>query len=317
MKKILITGAAGLVGSTLIKKIIKDKSLMIAIDDLSCGKLKFIQPFFKRNKFKFFKRDISTDKLEILLKKNIKNIKFNEIWLLAANSDIQKGIKNPKIDFKNTYLTTFNFLNNIEKNLAKDAKIIFTSSSAVYGQNINNKVLSEGMGPYEPVSNYGAMKLASEAYITHFSHKNKINYHIYRLPNIIGENITHGIFYDMKKKFLNKKNTVKILGNGNQKKPYMYVDNLIEIMTKNHHKKSLIINVGQDDSGITVKSIINLFAKYLKSKKILEYGNASVGWLGDVPKYSLTNKKVNELKLYPKLLLSSYESAKKTIIKIL
>ena len=49
----------------------------------------------------------------------------------------------------------------------------------------------------------------------------------------------------MKKKFLNKKSTVKILGNGNQKKPYMYVDNLIEIMTKNHHKKSLIINVGQ------------------------------------------------------------------------
>ena len=75
--------------------------------------------------------------------------------------------------------------------------------------------------------------------------------------------------------------------------------------------------MGQDDSGITVKSIINLFAKYLKSKKILEYGNANVGWLGDVPKYRLTNKKVNELKLYPKILLSSYESAKKTIIKIL
>ena len=317
MKKILITGAAGLVGSTLIKKIIKDNNLIIAIDDLSCGKLTFIQPFLKFNHFKFFKRDISTDKLEILLKRNIRNIKFNEIWLLAANSDIQKGIKNPKIDFKNTYLTTFNFLNNIEKNLAKNAKIIFTSSSAVYGKNINNKVLSENMGPYEPVSNYGAMKLASEAYIAHFSYKNKINYHIYRLPNIIGENITHGIFYDMKKKFLNKKNTVKILGNGNQKKPYMYSDNLIEIMTKNHHQKSLILNVGQSDHGITVKNIINLFKKNLKSKKILKYGKTKAGWIGDVPRYQLANKKIKKLKLFPKLLLSSYESAKKTIIKIL
>ena len=217
MKKIIITGASGLVGSTLINSIIDKKNKIIAIDNLSGGKIKYLKNFIKNNKIKFINEDISKKKLSNNFFQQINKIKFDEVWLLAANSDIKKGILDPNVDFKNTYLTTFNFLNNIQNYLKKSCKIVFTSSSAVYGENKSYALLKENTGPHTPVSNYGSMKLASEAYITHFAFKNKLIYQIYRLPNVIGKNITHGIFYDMRKKFLNRSKIVKVLGNGNQK----------------------------------------------------------------------------------------------------
>ena len=317
MKTILITGAAGLIGSTLINKIKNNQNIIIAIDDLSGGNIDFLKTLIFKRKIIFINEDVSKKKFNKKFTNKIKNFKFDEVWLLAANSDIQKGVLDSHVDFKNTYLTTFNFLNNIEKNLKKNCKIIFTSSSAIYGENKNKNLLKENNGPFTPVSNYGSMKLASEAYITHFAHKKKLIYQIYRLPNVIGENITHGIFYDMRKKFLNSKKIVKVLGNGNQKKPYMYCKDIIEIFLNNKKNKSSIMNIGQNDNGITVKQIVNLFKKHLKSKKKISFGKTKYGWIGDVPKYKLNNSLIKKYNLFPKYFSSSLISAKKTIKDIL
>jgi len=317
MKKIIITGASGLVGSTLINTIIDKKNIIIAVDNLSGGKIRFLKNYIKKNKIRFLNEDISKKKLSKNFYKNINKIKFDEVWLLAANSDIKKGILDPNVDFNNTYLTTFNFLNNIEKYLKKNCKIIFTSSSAVYGENKNFTLLKENTGPQTPVSNYGSMKLASEAYITHFAFKNKLIYQIYRLPNVIGKNITHGIFYDMRKKFLNKKKIVKVLGDGNQKKPYMYCNDLIKILLNNKKDKSSIMNIGQKDNGITVKQILLLFKKHLKSKKKVKFGKTKYGWIGDVPRYKLNNTLIKKNNLLPKNFSNSLKSAKKTVKDIL
>ena len=301
MKKIIITGASGLVGSTLINSIIDKKNKIIAIDNLSGGKIKYLKNFIKNNKIKFINEDISKKKLSKNFYQQINKIKFDEVWLLAANSDIKKGILDPNVDFKNTYLTTFNFLNNIQNYLKKSCKIVFTSSSAVYGENKNYALLKENTGPHTPVSNYGSMKLASEAYITHFAFKNKLIYQIYRLPNVIGKNITHGIFYDMRKKFLNRSKIVKVLGNGNQKKPYMYCDDLIKILLNNKKNKSCIMNIGQNDNGISVKQILRLFQKQIQSKKKIEYGKNKYGWIGDVPRYKLNNSLIKKIIYFQKI----------------
>lgn len=317
MKKIIITGASGLVGSTLINSIVGKKTLIFAIDDLSGGKLGFIKNFILENKIKFINEDISKKKLSKKFYIKVNKLKFDEVWLLAANSDIKKGILNPNVDFNNTYLTTFNFLNNIKNNLKKNCKIIFTSSSAVYGNHKNRILLKENFGPQTPVSNYGSMKLASEAYITHFAFKNKFIYKIYRLPNVIGKNITHGIFYDMRKKFINKTKVVNVLGDGNQKKPYMYCEDLIKILLKDKKNKSSIINVGQNDNGITVKQILQLFKKHLRSRKTIKFGKTKYGWIGDVPNYRLNNSLIKKNNLFPKNFLNSFNSAKRTIKNIL
>ena len=317
MKKIIITGASGLVGSTLINSIIDEKNKIIAIDNLSGGKIKYLKNFIKNNKIKFINEDISKKELSKNFYQQINKIKFDEVWLLAANSDIKKGILDPNVDFKNTYLTTFNFLNNIQNYLKKSCKIVFTSSSAVYGENKSYALLKENTGPHAPVSNYGSMKLGSEAYITHFAFKNKLIYQIYRLPNVIGKNITHGIFYDMRKKFLNKSKIVKVLGNGNQKKPYMYCNDLIKILLNNKKNKSCIMNIGQNDNGISVKQILRLFAKQIQSKKKIEYGKNKYGWIGDVPRYKLNNSLIKKNNLFPKNFSNSLNSAKKTIKDII
>lgn len=311
MNNIIITGAAGLVGSTLIELIIKNKkNKILAIDNLSCGKFNNIKKFLKEKNFIFLNADVSKKELNLKTKTIIKDYIYNQIWLLAANSNIQKGNINENIDLQNTFFSTFYFLNNIKSNITRNTKIIFTSSSAVYGNKLNKKNTDDSS--FLPISNYGAMKLASESYISYFCAKNRIKYYIYRLPNVVGKNITHGLLFDMKKKFLSNKDFVQVLGNGNQKKPYAYAQDLIqEIIKLNKLKNSLILNIGPKDFGITVKEIVNKICYKLNSKKKIIYQNTSYGWLGDVPKYyyDIKNLKKNNIKLK----LSSKEAINKTI----
>lgn len=311
MKNIIITGAAGLIGSTLVELIINNKkNKILAIDNLSCGKFNNIKSFIKEKNFIFLNTDVSRKRFNLKTKALIKNNIYDEIWLLAANSDIQKGNINDNIDLHNTFFTTFYFLNNIQANLKKNAKIIFTSSSAVYGKSLNK--LNNDDSTLLPISNYGSMKLASESYISYFSNKTKVKYYIYRLPNVVGKNITHGLLFDMKKKFLSDKNFVQVLGNGNQKKPYAFAEDLIRVILKlNKLKNSLILDIGPKDFGITVKKIINKIYHKVNSKKKIFYQKTNYGWPGDVPQYYYNLKNLNKKNI--NLKLSSIEAINKTI----
>ena len=131
MKKIiLITGAAGMVGSNLIKKYINQDVQIIGIDSLKLGKIKYIKPYKKKKNFLFFNIDLSKKIKNINIENILKKNYLYEIWHLAANSDIQSGIVDYEVDLKDTFLTTFNILNFISKYLKKNTKFIFSSSSA-------------------------------------------------------------------------------------------------------------------------------------------------------------------------------------------
>ena len=138
-KIILITGVAGMMGSELVEKIIDKKNIIIGIDNFKLGKKEFIKKFFKQKIFFFFNIDLSikikNSKLENLFKKN----DIHEIWLLAANSDIQSGIRDSRVDLHNTFLTTYNSLIFLKKFINNKTKIIFASSSAIYG-NVRGKI---------------------------------------------------------------------------------------------------------------------------------------------------------------------------------
>jgi len=315
MKKIiLITGVAGMVGSNLLKKKINvSNKIIIGIDNFVLGKEKFIKDSLKIKNFFFYKNDlgkkIKSKKLSDILKKNY----LSEVWLLAANSDISKGISNSYLDFKNTYLTTYNTMEFIKKYLKKKTKIFFTSSSAVYG-NIN-KTISENSGPLLPISNYGSMKLASEAYLSTFSYLNKSNIFIFRFPNVVGKNLTHGIIFDMKKKILSKKKFIQVLGDGNQIKPYSHVIEILKCMvfiSKVSHKNKLnIFNIGTDDKGMKVRNIVAKMVKKYRSKKKIKYQKQKIGWKGDVPKYNYSTKRIKKLGFV--FTLSSQDSVLKAI----
>ena len=233
--------------------------------------------------------------------------------MLAANSDINLGIKNPDIDLKNTFLTTYNTLNNLKPLIDKKTKIIFSSSSAIYGEingKINEKTLTLGAR-----SNYGVMKHASENYISYFSHTLEIQSYIFRFPNVVGKNLTHGVIFDLHKKLQIKSKYLNVLGNGEQQKPYSHVDEILDCMIfiKNKKFKDKLnhFNIGTNDSGMKVKEIVNMLLQESRSKKHIKYEKNIRGWIGDVPKYQYSTNKLNNLGFVFKL--SSKDAVKLAI----
>lgn len=299
----IITGASGMIGSTLVNKLINDDNLLIlGFDNFHTSKNNYLKKHKKKNNFQFFNIDLSK---EIKLKKKeinlLKNNKIRNIWLLAANSDIKNGLKDFNVDYKNTYLTTVNTINYLEKFINTDTKIIFTSSSAVYGE--KKLLLKEYDNNLYPVSNYGVMKLYSEIFIKYFSEYKKIKSFIFRLPNVIGFNLTHGVIFDFYNKISKQKKILKVLGNGNQKKPYALagevVNALINIPVRNKNRFD-IINLGINDNGVKVKYIAEQFKKVFEVKKI-SYQKKRMGWVGDIPNYKLSFNKAKKFKFQFKL----------------
>ena len=314
MKKVIfITGVAGMVGSNLLKRISDSKNIIIGIDNYTLGEKKFIEPFLSKKNFFFFKYNLDTkincSKLENIIKKNY----LSEVWLLAANSDIKKGIIDYRIDLKNTLLTTINSLEFIKKYIKKKTKIIFTSSSAVYGSHKNK--ISELTSKKRPESSYGLMKLQSEQYLENFSYINSVNTLIFRFPNVIGPNLTHGLIFDMKKKINSKKKYIQVLGNGEQQKPYSHVSEILNciffLKKKNFLKKLNFFNIGNDDVGLKVKNIVTKMVKKFNSQKNIKFEKKKIGWVGDIVKYSYSTKKINKLGF--KFKMNSNEAVNKVV----
>ena len=314
MKKIiLITGAAGMVGSNLISKYINKDFQIIGIDSLKLGKLKYIEPFQKKKNFLFFKLDLSkkikNKKIENILKKK----HLYKTWHLAANADIQRGINDDEVDMKDTFLTTVNTLNFINRYLKKNTKFIFSSSSAIYG-NVRGSI-SENYKKMNPISNYGLMKLYSEEYIAQIANKNNFKTYIFRFPNVIGDNLTHGIIYDFIKKISYNKKILNVLGDGNQQKPYSDVLEIIKCMIYIKNKKFLkninYFNIGTNEKGIKVREIVDIFLNKTNYGTKPIFQKKKQGWEGDVLNYSYSTKKINKLGFKFKL------SSKQVVTKII
>ena len=164
---------------------------------------------------------------------------------------------------------------------------MFASSSAVYGD-LGELLISENSAPLMPISNYGAMKLSSEAILSSHVEQNNTNLIIYRFPNVVGYPATHGVIFDFINKLIKTPDTLKVLGNGTQNKAYLHVKDLIEAMLfirDTIDKKRLIINIGPPDKGITVKEIAEITRDFVSPNATIEFGQTNKGWVGDVPKF--------------------------------
>ena len=162
----LITGGAGFIGSHLADLLIGENQVLIA-DDLSAGRVEFLEKGLASNAVTLIKTDIATENGWEPIYRALDRIgPLKRIWHLAANSDIPAGVKDANVDFRKTFLTTF-----LAIEFAKQVEcpeFAFSSTSAVYGE--NDAILSEMVGPLMPISNYGAMKAAGEACVSAFAH---------------------------------------------------------------------------------------------------------------------------------------------------
>tara|TARA_B100000989_G_scaffold298354_1_gene287240 strand:+ start:6529 stop:7518 length:990 start_codon:yes stop_codon:yes gene_type:complete len=308
-KAILVTGGAGFIANNLIKKLLSSsKDKIIAVDNFRLGK---IENVVKNSQVDFLKLDLSSKKeVKKFFEEIQKNYFIEEIWHLAANSDIPAGIKNSEVDFNNTFLTTFNIINFVDSDCLK--KFHFASSSAIYGDHGNLKI-KENTAPLFPISNYGSFKLASEGVLSAFVEKNNCFLYIYRFPNVVGTPATHGVIFDFISRLKLNPSELKVFGNGKQKKQYMHIYDLIEamiIVRKNSDQKRNVFNIGSLDEGIEVSEIAKLAISRNFKNAIITFGEEGRGWIGDIPKYQYSVDKLLSLNWKPK-----YPSSKSAVVK--
>lgn len=299
---ILITGVAGFVGSNLLKALIDQGETVIGLDNLCRGGLSNVEHLLGHRRFTFAEVDLSDVKAyrQALGRLHVAE-PVTEVWHLAANSDIPAGVSDAGVDLRDTFMTTFNTLQ-LMKNLGIGT-IAFASSSAIYG-NLGDLKLVEEVGPLFPISNYGAMKLASEAAISAAAESFLEKAYIFRFPNVIGTPATHGVMLDFIRKLKESPHNLPVLGDGTQQKCYLHVEELLDAMQfirERSSEKVNYFNIGADDEGVTVKRIAEEVVAAVAPDASITYGEGNRGWVGDVPKFSYSIEKLRQLGWTPSI----------------
>ncbi len=290
-----VTGGAGFIGSAIVDRLVSDGHRVTVYDDLSTGKEAFISQNFGEFNFKFVKADV------LDFEKLMKEMEGHEsVWHLAANPDIRKGTESTKVDLEQNTMATYNVLEAARRTDVEN--VVFSSTSTIYGR---AKVLPtpEDYGPCLPISLYGASKLACEGLMSAYAELYGLNGWIYRFANIIGRRSTHGILYDLVEKLNRNPHELEVLGDGNQRKSYLLVDECVDAMMfgfENANDRLNYLNLGAEDQ-ITVRRIVEVLVEETGLKDVeLRYTGGESGWAGDVPIFLLATKKMADLGWKPK-----------------
>lgn len=268
--KALVTGGSGFIGNHLTDRLLKGGWEVISAD-----RSPNLRP--KNDRFRSVCVDVANvDGLAKIGKG------CDAVFHLAANTDVRPRDELPSLEFEQTFLTTRSVLECMRLNGI--GKLFFSSSSAIYGN--RDGLLREDMGDLRPVSYYGACKLASEALIKAYSAINGIDSLIFRLPNVVGPNMTHGVIFDFMRKIKNDPHTLEILGDGKQEKQYAHVSDVVEgvIYFLKRTRGVEVYNIS-NDSSITVNGIADIVCEEMGVRPEYRYTGGRTGWEGDVPRY--------------------------------
>ncbi len=309
-KRVLVTGGAGFIGSHLVDKLMENKNHTRVFDNLSGGSPENVKRWLNNRGFEFHKGDLlSRQDTE----KAVENCEA--VFHLAANPEVRLSSVSPDVHFEQNVVATYNLLEAARKS-GTAKSFVFTSSSTVYGE-ASQIPTPEDYAPLEPISVYGASKMASEALIMAYAHTYGFDAVIYRLANIIGPRSGHGVIHDFIEKLRRNPHELEVLGDGTQAKSYLYVDDCVEAMLFSYERSSRCVevyNLGSDDR-IDVNSIARIVVEEMGLRDVSFRYTGGVdggrGWKGDI-KYMLLD--VDRLgSLGWKSRLNSVEAVTKTV----
>lgn len=304
--KTLVTGGAGFIGSHICKRLVNEGHQVVAIDNLSNGSLDNLKELEGNPLFSFHEFDVNNT---IKLRSVFDSQPFDMVFHLAANADVTKGEESPQVDYENTLQTTLSVLEMMR--IYEIKKFFFASSSTVYGN--AEERLQDFRSIMRPISHYGAAKMASEAFISSFSHLHDFQVWIARFSNAVGPNMKHGVIHDLVKKLQVHPDVLEVYGDGTQLKPYIYIDDLVDgVMTllekTNDDYNAYLVGV---DSSLTVDQIVQIAMDETGVHVPVHYGGRYSGWKGDVRKYQYDITSLRLLGWVPKY--SAEEAVRKAI----
>jgi len=282
--RVLVTGGAGFIGSHLVDRLMQMGMFVRVVDNLSSGCLENVKGWLSDSRFEFVHGDLkdlgvaeeAVDGVEV-------------VFHLAANPEVRVAEVDPSIHFRENLLTTFDVLEAMRKS-EKAKCIVFFSSSTVYGEP-ERFPTPEDYGPLLPISVYGASKLGCESLISSYCYTFGLRGLVFRLANIVGERSTHGIVVDFIRKLRKNLEELEILGDGNQTKSYLHVEDFVGAVFVvlrtflDDEKKIEVYNVGSLDK-VDVKRIAEIVAEEMGLRNLKFRFTGGVdggrGWKGDV-----------------------------------
>lgn len=289
---ILITGCAGFLGTNLALNLLKDtNNLVIGVDNMLTGKVNHLTKLSEYPNFRFIETDCR--ETDSLLEEKLPSI--DQLFHLAANSDIAAALDNPTIDFDLGIGTTHAMLEYARKSEVKH--FIFSSGSGVYGES-PNEVFTEKSFVGQPTSTYGATKLASEALISAYSFMFDIRSTVFRFSNLIGPHQTHGVIHDFMTKLSYDPKHLQVRGDGTQLKPYIHISDALNgvlLAISSQEAQFEVFNVS-NNSATSVRDIAGMVIQELNLNNVtVLFQKSDRGWKADIPKYMMSSEKLIEL----------------------
>jgi UDP-glucose 4-epimerase len=292
--KAFVSGGAGFIGSNLVDRLLDLGHEVTVYDNLSTGLLQFMEYAKDFDRFKLVEGDLLD---EDTLSKAIAGHEF--VFHLAANADVRFGTEHPRRDLEQNTIVTNNVLEAMRKNGI--SKIAFASTGSVYGDASVIPTPENAPFPIQ-TSLYAASKLAGEGMIAAYCEGFGFQSWIFRFVSILGERYTHGHVFDFYRKLKQNPSRLEVLGNGKQRKSYLYIQDCIDaiLFTLEKSKKSVnILNLGVDGY-CEVNDSIGWICEELGVTPKLEYSGGVRGWTGDNPFIFLETRKIQSLGYKPK-----------------
>jgi UDP-glucose 4-epimerase len=291
MTNVFVTGVAGFIGSSLADKLLSLGHSVVGYDNFSTGQREFLTAALQHPKFRLIEGDnLDLSALTTAMAGS------DTVFHLAANADVRFGLEHPSKDVQQNTLATFNVLEAMRANGIK--RVAFSSTGSVYGEASQIPTPEDHAFPIQ-TSLYAASKVAGEGLIQAYCEGFGFEGYIFRFVSILGERYTHGHVLDFYKQLLEHPDYLKVLGDGTQRKSYLYVEDCLSAMlhvinlgtaAKAKHRVE-VYNLGTEEY-VEVNNSIRFISTHLGVKPRLEYSGGNRGWVGDNPFIFLDTKKI-------------------------
>jgi UDP-glucose 4-epimerase len=310
---ILVTGAAGFIGSHLVDRLLEIGENVRGFDNLSTGKIENLASAGKSTDFEFIQGDLlNHDEIKTALQST------QHVFHFAADPEIRRGTEDPSSQFRQNVQATHLLLEEIRR-LGSIESFVLASTSTVYG-NARKLPTPEDYGPLCPISTYGATKLACEGMCSSYAENYGFDTVILRLANVVGARSSHGVLHDFIAKIRADPSKLQALGDGTQTKSYLHISDSVEATITSWKRKSKgvnIFNVGSKDC-IDVKTIADIVIREMRTKTTVHFSggtSSGAGWVGDVKRMWLDITRLQELQWTPRA--TSAEAVRMSVRELL